>query len=292
MIQADWDPEFRSSAMAQVRSVGGFYRTVQASRIDQHRSADGPTFRIRCGDGFDGRVLFAVPPGPTPYRTVLVGLLDFQQIGLIVDGKDGLNHPLELAAGEEHVFHLETGPLGPGIHRLLLVFFDDDREPGLFGWHDLIADLYVGPKPTLTPPLAVDLAQRRDPAIATADYGVFLTTTADRMRLLGNTTWHPGLTVYASVYGSTREPDRPVAFAVFQNYRQLLGPELPRVMVTHAGAVTPVSVTLGVPSLVSESIRAIIMTNPDREIAPNGQYDHSHLFITLASQKGFVERSP
>ncbi len=290
MIHDDWDPDFQSRAMAQARATGGFYRTLVAARIEQHRSADGPTFRIRCGERFDGRILLAVPAGPTPYRAVLVALVDFQQADVVVNGRSDVRHRLELPAGKENILSIQTGPLGTGVHRLLLVFFDDDREPGLFGWHDLLADLYVGAEPTWAPLSDVkSLPSRGNAAVASADYGVFLTTSPDRLQLVGNIQWQPGLTVYASVYGSAKDPDRPIALVAFQNYQQVVAADLPRFLVVHSGAVTPVRISLSPPTDQSEAIRALIITNPDRELAPEGRYDSIHLHMALASQKAFLE---
>jgi hypothetical protein len=231
----------------------------------------------------------AVPPRPTPYKTVLVALLDFQQENVVLNGKDGTRHQLELTAGTESVLTVQTRPLTAGVHKLVLVFFDDDREPGLFGWHDLLADIYVGADPKLTPLSdARELPSRRDSAVASANYGVFLTVSRDRMQLVSNLRWQPNLSVYASVYGSQREPDRPVALAVFQNYQQIER-NVPRFLVVHAGAVTPVIVTLSAPTLASESLRALIITNPDREIAPDGSYDRAHIYMAFASQKAYIE---
>lgn len=290
MLHDDWDPNFQSPSIGQVRATGGFYRALVATRLDQHRSADGPTFRIRCGDAFDGRILLAVPPGPTPYKSVLVALLDFHQAEIIVNGEPAVRHQLALEAGKENIITVQTRPLGRGVHRLVLVFFDDDREPGLFGWHDLLADLYVGAEPTLAPLSDVfSMPSRRDTAVATADYGVFLTASPDRLQLVGKLQWQPGLTVYASVYGSSRDPDRPVALAVFQNYQQIVAKDLPRFLLVHPGAVTPVKVLVSAPTDPSESLRAVIITNPDHELAPEGHYDGGRLYMALASQKAFIE---
>lgn len=292
-LRDDWDPEFRGGGVDAIRSVGGFYRALAAARLEQHRSDHGPTFRVACGDRLYLNMLIGVPPSDAAYEGVLVAFLDYRQIEIEIEGVTARTHRLTVPAGREHVITLATPPLPDGIHRLALIIFDDDQLPGLFGWHDLLADVYVGASPVSVPfPAPPDRPGRSDPTIQQSNYGVWLTVSDDRLRLAGMVSWRDGLELYASVYGSVRDGDRPVALVLLQGFEELPGAP-PRAVMARAGEVTVIPLRPRRPAGPElEPIRALIFTNPEHPLAPDGVYDSRRLFITLASQKAYITEAP
>lgn len=287
ILDDGWDPEFRGEGISRMRAVGGFYRSLAAARLEQHRSV--ASFRAACGEQLELKLLLGVPPSEALYEGVLIGFLDYRQIDLELDGVAARRHQLTLTPGREHVLNLTTPTLPEGVHRLALIVFDDDQLPGFFGWHDMLADVYVGASPApASLPSPPDLPSRSDPAIQQSNYGVFMTVTDDRLRLAGVVSWRDGLELYASVYGSVRDGDRPVVLVVLQGFEELPGAAARSVM-ARAGEITVVPFSPRRPTTTDvEPIRAIVFTNPDRPMAPNGFYDTTYLFISLASQKAYI----
>ena len=289
----DWDPDFRSSAVASFRSLGGFFVSLRANSLAQHRS--GASFRVRCGDSFRGRLLLKVGASASDnvYRTVLIALLDSQQIEFKVDGRSDRKHLFELARERERVFDVETPTLTTGIHRLVLIFFDDDAtpEPGFLGRYDMVADLYVGPDPKIVVTKPTTAAgTRTDPAIATAGHGVNITSRSDRLQLAPPTKWSSDSQLYASFWGSTAEGDQIASLIVLQDFEQLdFGLASPHVL-ARAGMVGSIQIRPRAPSKAVESLRAVLLSNPDRERAPYFKYDSGHSFGTYVSPKTYVTR--
>lgn len=289
----DWDPDFRSSAVEYFRGLGGFFVSLRASTPDQHRS--GASFRVRCGDPFRGRLLFKVGASNSEqvYRTVLIAFLDSRQIELTLDGRSARRHAFELPRARERVFGVETPILATGIHRLVLIFLDDDTTPtpGFLGRYDMIADLYVGPDPKFVPtrPTPVNGA-RADPAIATSGYGVNITSRSDRLQLAPPTKWSTDVLLYASFWGSAAEGDQIAGLIVLQDFEQLDVGLASSYVLARAGMVGSVQVRPRQPSRAVESLRAILISGPDREIAPNFKYDSAHSFGAYVSPKTYVTR--
>jgi len=139
------------------------------------------------------------------------------------------------------------------------------------------------PKPEMLP-------TRRELAVSDSHYGVFLTTTAERLQLAGTVRWRSGLQLYASVYGSRREGDEIVAFIVFQDFRQVASNDLPAFVLARPGHVTAIPLSPREPVNKRESLRVLIVTHPERLLAPRGVYDRNTAFISVASQKAYVVR--
>ncbi len=295
-LSADWDPDFRSEGVEAVRRVGGYYRDLRATSFEQHRSIEGPTFRVACGDSLRARLLIGIPTqaGPT-YKTIFVAFVDYAQVQIELGGFWSAQHHLELQAGAEHMLTFRTGPLSDGIHRLALIFFDDDQEPtgGFFGWHDVEADVYVGADPQLAqlPPMP-ELPNRTEPALSPSGsgYGVNVTSRPDILRLPAPVRWEPGAQLYVSFWGSAKEGDSPIALVVLQNYRELRLARVDPFAMALAGRVSILSFAPRAPEKTLESLRAVIFTNPGRELAPNGRYEREHLFAAIASQKAYIVR--
>lgn len=287
----DWDPNFQSKDVDLFRGFGGFFVSLRAATIDQHRA--GPSFRVECGQDFHGRLLLKVPANAVAtYKSVFVAFLDYRQVPVTLNGTTGRTHRLALATGEEHIFDVLTGPLAEGIHRLVLIFFDDDLAPGLVGRYDMIADLYVGPDPhlALIPSSLPTAPTRVDPAVASSGYGVNLTSRADRLSLPPPVKWVLGLELYASFWGSVEEGDQPAALIVLDEFEELdLGRPHPYVL-ARAGQVSIVSFRPRAPERDVENLRVILFTNPALEIAPSFQYNRGHSFGAYTSQKAYVTR--
>lgn len=287
----DWDPNFQSKDVELFRSFGGFFVSLRAATIDQHRA--GPSFRVECGQNFHGRLLLKVPVNAVAtYKSVFVAFLDYRQVPVTLNGTTEWTHRLALATGKEHIFDVLTLPLAEGIHRLVLIFFDDDLAPGFVGRYDMIADLYVGPDPHLAPiPSSLRTAPTRvDPAVASSGYGVNLTSRSDRLSLPPPVKWVPDLELYASFWGSVEEGDQPAALVVLDDFEELdLGRPHPYVL-ARAGQVSVVPFRPRPPQRDVENLRVILFTNPALEIAPNFAYNRGHSFGAYTSQKAYVTR--
>ncbi len=253
----------------------------------------GRRLRVAPADDDALRLEPAQPFGERPRADARTGMLELGEppraLREVVDEQHRPLRADDLARGREYVLSVVTPQLSAGTHRFALIVFDDDELPGLFGWHDLLADVYVGGTPApLKLPAPRETSTRPDAAIANANYGVWMTVLADRLRLAGNVNWHDGLELYASVYGSPREDGRPAALVLLQNFEQQ---GRPVTISTRAGRVAVVPFRPRRPSSDFEPIRAVIYTNPDRELAPSGSYNQQDLFASFASQKAYL-RTP
>lgn len=289
---SDWNPHFNDDRVSVIRRVGGFYRTLAATTFDQHRSNEGPTFRLACGEGLSARLLLGIPPLAEPvYQGVLVGLINYRQTSFEVNGVLGVAHHLALGSGREHVLDVRTPPLRDGIHRFVLVLFDADQNPGFYGAHDLWADLYVGASPTLEPiPLPRSLPSRTDSVIRGTHYGLSLTSVGDSLRLVGTKEWRAELTLFVSFWGSVREGERPVVLTILQDFRQM---EIQGAGSSFVALPERVSVLSFRPKPLgrqTEPVRVLMFTNPHLEMAPEGTYQRQHSFRAYASQKAYLVR--
>lgn len=221
----------------------------------------------------------------------MVVLLDYEQIEVVIGGVWSKKHPLGLAASEEHIVEFRTHPLRDGLHRLVILIFDNDQRPGFYGWHDLIADLYVGePSPPQLVPV-VSTKVRAEPVVARSGYGVLVTSTPDRLQLAGNVPWTPQTELVVNVHGSVSEGERTVAVVVLQDHEQLSLVEgsWSSFMKVLPGHVSQLRIRPRSPSHGHESLRAVVITNPASEIAPDGTYDSSRVYAALCSQKVFID---
>lgn len=290
----DWDPSFTGIDVARVRAIGGYYRALAATTVEQHRSAAGPTFRLQCRERLRVRVLFGVPQRDglaLPVR--LVALLDYRQVEVEIDGVRARAHAMNLAAGAEHTFELSFDPMSDGIHRLVILFLEDDQQHGLFGSYDLIADVYVGQAVRPLQILAArDLGGRADVSVRGSGYGIRLSSRPDEVRLAGNVTWAPSLDLFATYWGDGREGARSVAIVALQDFEELdIGLAHPFVLAT-PDRVSTLRFRPRRPTQASESIRIVMATAPEVEMAPRGTYETQRRFKVYTSQKSWIRAGP
>jgi hypothetical protein len=292
-ISEVWDPDFQDESLQAIRGLGGFYRSLRATSFQQSRSLAGPTFRLECGESFEGRLLLGIPQSTEANRPlVLTAFIDYAQSSIEVEGKSAATHRLTLRSGAEHVLRLRTPPLFAGIHRLVIMVFDDDDEPGLFGAVDLFADLYVGPNPVL---LALQPAEppesRSDPVVIGTSYGVALTSSRERLLLVSSVRWSRDLTLWISFWGSVREGERPVALVVLQDFREVDLSIASPILLARPEKVGVLPLRPALPKKNRESIRFVIFSNPALEMAPTSvTVPSSAIFKTYVSQKAYLDR--
>jgi hypothetical protein len=236
------------------------------------------------------RVLFGVPPGDTNVLSVrLVALVDFSQVDFEYNGAWARSQGIRLARGEEHIFEIALRPMDDGVHRLVIVFLEDDDQHGLFGAYDLIADVYVGRASRSLPVSASrSVAERDDPSVHGASYGIRLSTAADVIQLAGNVPWAPSLDLFVSLWGSAAEGPRPVAVLALQDFDEIdIGLAQPFI-VTKPNRVSVIKFRPREPRRAAESIRVFMVTGPDQEIAPRGTYETQRHFKVYTSQKAWI----
>jgi hypothetical protein len=289
-ISSDWDPNFTGEDVAKVRAIGGYYRAIAATSFEQHRSTQGPTFRLSCSENLRVRILFGVPPAATDPLTVrLVALVDYKQADFEFNSTWARSQGFTLARGEEHLFEIALRPMADGVHRLVVAFLEDDDQHGLFGAYDLIADVYVGrasrPLPISAPQ---SVTERDDPSVRGAGYGIRLSTEPNVIQLAGNVPWAPSRDLFVSLWGSASEGPRPVALVALQDFDEIdIGLTQPLIL-AKPSRVSLIRFRPRQPRHTAESIRVFMITGPDQEIAPRGTYEAQRQFKAYASQKAWI----
>lgn len=290
-ISTDWDPNFIGEDVARARSVGGYYRALSAASFEQHRSAQGPTFRLACNENLRLRLLFGIPRGDTDALSVrLVALVDYRQVDFEFNGVWARSEPFTLPRGEEHVFEISLRPMEDGVHRLVVAFLEDDDQYGLFGAYDLMADVYVGrasrPLPASAPQ---SVLERDDASVQGAGYGIRLSTEPNVIQLAGSVRWKPSLELFVSLWGSAAEGARSVAVVALQDFNELdIGLAQPFIVV-RPNRVSVITFRPRMPLHATESVRIFMVTGPDQEIAPRGVYETQRRFKTYTSQKAWIQ---
>jgi hypothetical protein len=236
--------------------------------------------------------LLGFPSAAAPeYVGVLMALINYRQTRFELQGQSADAHRLKLTAPGEHVLNIRLGPFNEGVHRVVLLLLDDDGNPGFSGAYDLWADVYVGASPRAAAQhVPRKVPARSDPVVEAASYGVRLTTSPDRLMLVSKRQWSAGEQLWISFWGDVREGERPVVITVFQDFRQRDIDELTGWVVALPGRVSTIPIKPKQPTLERESIRVIMMTAPDLELAPAGEHRRDHTFRAYASQKAYIER--
>lgn len=214
------------------------------------------------------------------YSAVFIAFVDRAQVAFRLNGSRAVAHHMRLDSGETLV-DLDFDPLPRGIHRLTLIVVDDDLGAGLFGYHDIAADIYVGAAPTRRPPPDPPPPTTRvEPQLQ--DYALWLTRDSERLQLVGTVTWPATTEVVVTISGSAREGEQVVLVALLQDFVTDRPAQPVRAM---PGRVTVWRTALHAPKRTMESVRAVMLTNAWSDITSSGRSVRA-----LLTQKAVLQR--